>query len=160
MIIDQTPMTLKGFKKLKKKLEYLKLVKRQEIVLAISEARKLGDLKENAEYHSAREEQGFCEKKIFEIENKLSNARVIDIKKIPYKGIVVFGSTITLFQVKTNIILKYTIVGDDEADLKKKTVSIHSPMARGLISKKIGDIAIIKTPSGILKYVIKNIEYI
>lgn len=153
-------MTIKGFNKLKKELKNLKIFKRPQIINAISEARKLGDLKENAEYHAAREEQSFCENRIRCIEIKLSQAQVINIKKIVYRNLVIFGSTITVLQICTDNIFKYTIVGDDEANLKKKSISIYSPLARGLIGKKKGDMIEIQTPSGLIKYIIIKIEYI
>lgn len=159
-MIKNIPMTLKGFDKLKEKLRKLKYCKRPFIINAIAEARKLGDLKENSEYHAAREEQSFCENKIREIETKLSYAQIIDIKKILYRDVVIFGVTVTVLQIKTENIFIYTIVGDDEANIKKGSISIYSPMSRGLIGKKTGDIAEINTPSGIIKYLITKIEYI
>ncbi|WP_082252727.1 transcription elongation factor GreA [Buchnera aphidicola] len=153
-------MTIKGFNKLKKELKKLKIFKRPQIINAISEARKLGDLKENAEYHAAREEQSFCESRIRCIEVKLSQAQVINIKKILYRNLVIFGSTITVLQICTDNVFTYTIVGDDEANFKKKSISIYSPLARGLIGKKRGDKVEIQTPSGLIKYIIIKIEYI
>ncbi|CUR53230.1 Transcription elongation factor GreA [Buchnera aphidicola (Tuberolachnus salignus)] len=158
--MNNIPMTLKGFLKLKEELFNLKFVKRKKIILAISEARKLGDLKENAEYHAAREEQFFCEGRILEIVNKLSKAYVIDITKIPYSGIVIFGVTITILQICTKKKHSYKIVGDDEADFKNNTISIYSPLARGLIRKKINEIVKINTPSGKIEYKIIKIQHI
>lgn len=159
-MLNYIPMTLKGFNKLKKELKKLKYNKRPRIINAISVARQLGDLKENSEYHAAREEQSFCEHKIRQIEMKLSRAKVINIKKILYRNLVIFGSTVTVLQVRSDNIFKYTIVGDDEANLKENSISIYSPMSRGLIGKKHGDITDIKTPAGIIQYLIIKIEYI
>ncbi|WP_343126718.1 transcription elongation factor GreA [Buchnera aphidicola] len=158
--MSNIPMTLKGFLQLKKELSDLKFVKRKKIILAISEARKLGDLKENAEYHAAREEQFFCEGRISEITRKLSKASVIDITKIPYTGIVIFGVTITIMKLCTKKKYSYQIVGDDEANFKKNTISIYSPMARGLIRKKINDVVVINTPLGEIQYKILKIKHI
>ncbi|AEH39831.1 transcription elongation factor [Buchnera aphidicola (Cinara tujafilina)] len=153
-------MTLKGFNKLKKELKKLKNIIRPSIINAIAEARQLGDLKENAEYHAAREEQSFCENKIRRIETTLSRAQVINVKKILFRNVVIFGATVTILQTCTDNIFKYTIVGDDEANLKENSISIYSPMSRGLIGKKNGDIVKIKTPSGLIQYLIIKIEYI
>ncbi|XBC38542.1 MAG: transcription elongation factor GreA [Buchnera aphidicola (Melaphis rhois)] len=153
------PMTSLGVEKLRKKLEILKKIKRPKIIASIIEARQHGDLKENAEYHAAKEEQSFCEGKIKEIELKLSKIRVIDVTLIKNCGIVIFGSTVTICNLDTNKSVTYRIVGDDESDFKLNLISINSPMSRGLIGKKIGNIAVIKTPSGDVKYKILNIEY-
>jgi len=152
-------MTSLGVEKLRKKLEILKKVKRPKIIASIIEARQHGDLKENAEYHAAKEEQSFCEGKIKEIELKLSKIRVIDVTLIKNCGTVIFGSTVTICNLDTNKSVTYRIVGDDESDFKLNLISINSPMSRGLIGKKIGNIAVIKTPSGDVKYKILNIEY-
>ncbi|XBC42132.1 MAG: transcription elongation factor GreA [Buchnera aphidicola (Meitanaphis elongallis)] len=157
---NQIPMTLLGAEKLRKELEILKKIKRPKIIASIVEARQHGDLKENAEYHMAREEQSFCEGKIKEIELKLSKAQIIDVTKIKNYGTIVFGSTVTIRNFSTNKVFVYRIVGDDESDFKLNLISINSPMSRGLIGKRIGNIAIIKTPSGDIKYEILNIEYI
>ncbi|WP_343189321.1 transcription elongation factor GreA [Buchnera aphidicola] len=154
------PMTLKGSIKLQKELEYLKKIKRTKIINAIIKAREYGDLKENAEYHAAKEEQSFCERKIRDIEYKLSNANIIDVTKLYNNGVVVFGSTITISNIKSCKKYTYSIVGDDEANYKKKMISIYSPVARGLIGKKINDIVSINIPDGIVKYVILKIDYI
>ncbi|ABJ90705.1 transcription elongation factor GreA [Buchnera aphidicola] len=159
-MFNKIPMTLRGFNKLKSELKKLKYITRPCIVKAIANARQLGDLKENAEYHSAREEQSFCENRICEIENKLLRAQIIDITKIPFKGIVIFGSTVTVLQISTSNIFVYTIVGDDEANYKEFSISIHSPMSRALIGKKKNDIIKVNTPTGYIKYIIKKIEYI
>ncbi|VFP81155.1 Transcription elongation factor GreA [Buchnera aphidicola (Cinara kochiana kochiana)] len=159
-MLNKVPMTLRGYNILKSELKKLKYVTRPSIVEAISNARQLGDLKENAEYHAAREEQSFCENKICEIENKLLCAEIIDVTKIPFKGIVIFGSTVVVSQIRTNKIFIYTIVGDDEANCKECSISIYSPMSRALIGKKEKDIVTVKTPSGSVEYLIKKIEYI
>ncbi|WP_343192455.1 transcription elongation factor GreA [Buchnera aphidicola (Taiwanaphis decaspermi)] len=158
--MNRTPMTLEGAKKLRKELEKLKKIIRPRIISSIVTAREYGDLKENSEYHAAREEQSFCESRIQEIQSKLSTAQIIDITKVPNHGKVIFGSTITILNLSNNIIYSYKIVGDDESNFKKKLISINSPMSRGLIGKKEKDLAIIKTPSGNVKYKILKIEYI
>ncbi|XBC41009.1 MAG: transcription elongation factor GreA [Buchnera aphidicola (Nurudea yanoniella)] len=153
-------MTLSGFEKLKKELEILKTVKRPKIIASIIEARQHGDLKENAEYHAAREEQSFCEGRIKEIELKLSRAQIIDVSLLKNNGIVVFGSTVTVLNLHVNKRFTYRIVGDDEANFKLNLISINSPIARGLIGKKINYISIVKTPLGGIRYKIENVEYI
>ncbi|QJC28409.1 transcription elongation factor GreA [Enterobacteriaceae endosymbiont of Plateumaris braccata] len=158
--MNKIPMTIKGSKKLIKELNQLKNVKRYEIINDIMEARKYGDLKENAEYHAAREEQSFCEKRIKEIELKLSNCQIIDITKIKNKGRVIFGSTVDLINITTNKIVSYKIVGDDEANLKEYLISINAPIARGLIGKKINDTVLIKTPKGNIIFKILKIQYL
>ncbi|CAL4324170.1 Transcription elongation factor GreA [Buchnera aphidicola (Protaphis terricola)] len=154
------PMTIRGVEKLQKELEQLKNIKRPQIIIEIARARSHGDLKENAEYHSAREEQSFCEGRIKEIELKLSNCQIIDITKIFNDGRVVFGSTVTISNIKNHEIFTYQIVGDDESDFKKNLISIHSPMSRGLIGKTVNNIATIYTPSGNFKYKILKVDYI
>ncbi|AKC60273.1 transcription elongation factor GreA [Blochmannia endosymbiont of Camponotus (Colobopsis) obliquus] len=158
--MNQIPMTVYGFKKLRKELNYLKNIRRPEIIKIIAEAREYGDLKENAEYHAAREQQGFCEGRIQEIETKLSHACIIDITKISPNNTVIFGSTVSIKNLNTGITQTYRIVGDDEADFKKNMISINSPIARGLIGKKDGDIVIIRTPGGEVEYKILKVEYI
>lgn len=159
-MFNNIPMTLHGFNQLKKELKDLKYIKRPQIIAAISAARKLGDLKENAEYHAAREEQSFCENKIRIIETKLSCAQVIDVKKLPKKGFVVFGSTVTIKKIDTNEIFIYKIVGNDEANFKKNSISIYSPMSRGLIGKKEKDVVYIQTPSGEIEFLIIKVQHI
>ncbi|QJC28879.1 transcription elongation factor GreA [Enterobacteriaceae endosymbiont of Plateumaris rustica] len=159
-MINKIPMTLKGSKKLIKELNQLKNIKRYKIINNIIEARKHGDLKENAEYHAAREEQSFCERRINEIEFKLSNCQIIDITKIKNKDKVVFGSTVNIINITTNKIISYKIVGDDEANLKKNLISINAPLARGLISKKKNDIVSIKIPKGKMIFKILKIRYL
>ena len=158
--MSQVPMTLRGAEELRTELEELKTVKRPRIIASIAEAREHGDLKENAEYHAAREEQGFCEGRIQEIEAKLSNAQIIDITKMPATGRVIFGATVTVYNTSTDEEATYRIVGDDEADFKQNLISVNSPMARGLISKQQDDVAIIKTPGGDVEYEILRVEYL
>lgn len=154
------PMTLNGAEKLRKELEELKTVRRPRIIASIAEAREHGDLKENAEYHAAREEQGFCEGRIQEIEAKLSNAQIIDVTKLTNTGRVIFGATVTVFNTQTEEESSYRIVGDDEADFKKNMISVNSPMARGLIGKEVDDVTIVKTPAGDVEYEVIKVEYI
>ncbi|CAL4043416.1 transcription elongation factor GreA [Buchnera aphidicola] len=157
---NKIPMTVIGINKLRKELKELKEVIRPRIISDISDARSHGDLKENAEYHSAREAQGFCEGRIQEIESKLANAEIIDVTKISNNGTVIFGVTVTILNTHTKKVFTYGIVGDDEADFKKKLISINSPIVRGLLGKKIKDMAVIKTPGGVIKYKILKIDYI
>ncbi|GAA4495962.1 transcription elongation factor GreA [Pseudaeromonas paramecii] len=157
--MSQTPMTVTGAQKLRQELEHLKTVMRPQIIAAIAEARAHGDLKENAEYHAAREQQGFCEGRIQEIESKLSNAQIIDISKLPQTGRVVFGVTVTLMNCDTEEEISYRIVGDDEADIKERLISVNSPIARGLIGKEVDDVVNIKTPAGDVEYEILAVEY-
>lgn len=157
---DLNPMTASGIKKLKKELDILKRIKRPKIIASIIEARQHGDLKENAEYHAAKEEQSFCEGRIKEIELKLSRAQIIDVSRLKNNGTIVFGSTVTILNLSTTKRFIYKIVGDDESNFKLNLISINSPMARGLIGKKINDISTIQTPSGNVRYKIENIEYI
>ena len=158
--MTQYPMTAKGANILRAELEELKTVKRPEIVHAIAEAREHGDLKENAEYHAAREQQGFCEGRIQDIEAKLSNAQIIDVSKIANNGKVIFGSTVRIVNVETDEEVSYQIVGDDESDIKKNLISINSPIARGLIGKSLDDEISITTPGGVVDYEIIKVEYI
>ncbi|SNC58702.1 transcription elongation factor GreA [Sodalis endosymbiont of Henestaris halophilus] len=158
--MNQVPMTMHGANKLREELEYLKSVRRPEIIRSIAEAREQGDLKENAEYHSAREQQGFCEGRIQEIEAKLSHAHVIDVLKQVPTGRVIFGATVSVENLGSKEKQTYRIVGDDEADFKQNLISINSPIARGLVGKKEEDIIIIKTPGGYVEYKILKVEYL
>ncbi|MDP8032911.1 transcription elongation factor GreA [Pasteurella atlantica] len=158
--MQQIPMTVRGAELLKKELEQLKNERRPEIIKAIAEAREHGDLKENAEYHAAREQQAFCEGRIQEIEGKLGVAQVIDVTTIPNNGKIIFGSTVELVNVETDDEVTYRIVGDDEADIKQGLISVNSPIARGLIGKEIDDSVIIKTPGGTVEFDIVGVEYI
>lgn len=153
------PMTLRGAEKLREELEYLKTVRRPEIIAAIAEAREHGDLKENAEYHAAREQQAFCEGRIQEIEARLSNAQVIDVTKMPNNGRVIFGATVTVYDLNSEEEQTWRIVGDDEADFKQNLISVNSPIARGLVGKETGDSVVIATPGGEVEYEIVNVEY-
>ena len=158
--MNQTPMTVRGAEKLREELEYLKSDLRPKIIEAIAKARAHGDLKENAEYHAAREQQGFCEGRIQDIEGKLSKAQVIDVTKLANTGRVVFGATVTVLKSDTEEEITYRIVGDDEADIKVGLISINSPIARGLIGKEVDDVAIIKTPAGDVEYEILEVKYL
>lgn len=153
-------MTVEGEARLREELHHLKTVDRPRIIAAIAEAREHGDLKENAEYHAAREEQGFAEGRIKEIEGKLADSQVIDIKSIPQTGKVVFGATVTLFNVDTEETVTYQIVGDDEADVKVKKISYASPIAKAIIGKMEGDEVTIKIPSGEVAYEIETVEHL
>ncbi len=152
-------MTMQGAEALKEELHELKTVKRPRIVNDIAEAREHGDLKENAEYHAAREEQGFCEGRIQEIEGKLGNAQIIDIIKIPNTGKVIFGVTVGLLNIETEEEVTYQIVGDDEADIKNNRISVNSPIARGLIGKEVDSEVEIKTPAGLVEFEIISVEH-
>ncbi len=152
-------MTVEGEAALRKELDHLIKVVRPGIVEAIATAREHGDLKENAEYHAAREQQSFAEGRVQDIEGKLSNSQVIDISKIPQGDRVIFGSLVTIINMETEETVSYRIVGDDEADVKKGKISYQSPIARALISKEIGDIAVVKAPSGDVEYEIDDVVY-
>ncbi|HAS13688.1 MULTISPECIES: transcription elongation factor GreA [Idiomarina] len=157
--MNQIPMTEHGAQLLRDELKRLKTVERPRIVEAIADAREHGDLKENAEYHAAREQQGFCEGRIQEIESKLSNAQIIDVTKVPNNGKVIFGSTVTVYNTKTDEEVTYKIVGDDEADIKSNLISVNSPIARALIGKEIDEIATVTTPNGEVEYEVVAVEY-
>lgn len=152
-------MTLNGAKLLRKELNQLK-AKRPQISKAIGEARELGDLKENAEYHAAREQQGLTEARIRDIEAKLANAQIIDPQKTTTTNKIVFGATVHLINIDNDEELRYQIVGEDEADIKIGKISVISPIARSIIGKQIDDITEVKTPSGLVEYEITKIEYI
>ncbi|MBU9856326.1 transcription elongation factor GreA [Rahnella bonaserana] len=154
------PMTLRGAERLREELDHLKSVRRPKIISDIATAREHGDLKENAEYHAAREQQGFCEGRIQEIEAKLSNAQVIDVTKMPATGRVIFGATVTVLNLDTEEEQKYRIVGDDEADFKQNLISVNSPIARGLIGKEQDDVVVIKTPGGDVEFEVLKVEYL
>jgi len=153
------PMTLAGADALRNELHQLKTVKRPEIVASIAVAREHGDLKENAEYHAAREQQGFCEGRIQDIEGKLGNAQIIDISKITNTGKVIFGVTVTLLNLDTDEEVTYKIVGDDEANIKQHRISVNSPIARGLIGKMVDSEIEITTPGGMVEYEIIAVVY-
>ncbi|MDK2777749.1 MAG: transcription elongation factor GreA [Pseudomonadota bacterium] len=158
--MQKFPMTIEGEKALRDELQQLKTVERPQVIAAIAEAREHGDLKENAEYHAAREQQGFIEGRIQEIEGKLSNSQVIDIKTIPHTGKVLFGTTVRIINVDTDEEVQYKIVGDDEADIKNNRISISSPIARALIGKEEGDVVAVKIPSGMVEYEIDEVQHI
>ncbi len=153
-------MTVPGEQALRTELDQLKSVDRPRVIADIATAREHGDLKENAEYHAAREQQGFIEGRIQELEGKLGNCQVIDILSIPHSGKVIFGTTVTILNVETEEEMTYQIVGDDEADLKEKKISINSPIARGLIGKEEGDIVAITTPGGMAEFEIDQVQHI
>lgn len=156
----QVPMTVQGAEALREELNHLKMVERPKIVADIAEAREHGDLKENAEYHAAREQQGFCEGRIQEIEAKLSNVQIIDVTKMPNTGKVIFGTTVTILNCDSDEETTYHIVGEDEADIKNGKISIGSPIARGLIGKSIDDVVNIQTPAGKVEFEIIEVQYI
>lgn len=158
--MSNVPMTARGAESLRLELQELKGVKRPKVIKAIAEAREHGDLKENAEYHAAREQQSFIEGRIGEIEGKLGNAQVIDIIKLNPGGKVVFGATVSLENEDTGEQVTYQIVGIDEADIKLNRISFSSPVARALIGKEEGDIAAVQAPGGIQEYEILSIKYI
>ncbi|MFC3034606.1 transcription elongation factor GreA [Pseudoalteromonas fenneropenaei] len=158
--MQSIPMTVRGEKMLRDELNHLKTVVRPKIIADIAEAREHGDLKENAEYHAAREQQGFCEGRIQEIEAKLSTAQVIDITKIANNGKVIFGATVTILNVETDAEVTYRIVGDDEANIKENLISVNSPIARGLITKEVDDTVNIQTPNGVVEYEIIDVQYV
>ena len=153
----KTPMTMEGAEALREELQRLKHEARPRVVKAIAEAREHGDLKENAEYHAAKEEKGFIEGRIQEIEGKLSNAQVIDVTKIAPTGKVIFGTTVKLIDLEKDESRTYKIVGDDEADLKQNKVSVSSPIARALIGKEEGDVVVVQAPSGAIEYEIEEV---
>lgn len=160
MSIDRVPMTVAGEAALREELNRLKSVDRPRIVQAIAEAREHGDLKENAEYHAAREQQGFCEGRIQEIEGKLGDSVVIDIKTMPCTGKVIFGVTVTIVNCETDEEVTYKIVGEDEADVNAGKISVTSPIARALIAKEEGDEVVVHTPGGDVEYEIEKVEHL
>ena len=157
--MQRFPMTKQGHDALQAELQQLKTVERPRISAAIAEARAHGDLKENAEYHAAREQQGFVEGRIQDIEAKLSNAQVIDVTAMPKTGKVIFGVTVDIVNCDTDEAKTYQIVGDDEADIKANKISVNSPIARGLIGKEEGDVVTIQTPAGAVEYEIAEVRY-
>ena len=154
------PMTIKGADDLREELAHRKTALRQEITQAIAEARAHGDLKENAEYHAAREQQSFNEGRIQEIEGRLADVQVIDVTKIPETGKVIFGATVSLFDLETEETQRYCIVGEDEADLKQGKISVMSPIARALIGKSVDDVVTVATPGGSREYEITEVAHI
>ena len=158
--MQKYPMTVEGEKALRDELQQLKTVERPRVIQDIADAREHGDLKENAEYHAAREQQGFIEGRIQDIEGKLSNSQVIDIKSIPHTGKVLFGTTVTIINVDTDEEVEYRIVGDDEADIKNNRISVSSPIARALIGKSEGDAVVVNIPSGTVEYEIDEVKHV
>ena len=154
------PMTIQGARALEEELKHLKTVMRPQITAAIAEARELGDLKENAEYHAAREQQGMVEARISDIEGRLSAAQVIDVTTIPYTGKVIFGTTVTIANVETDGEVTYRIVGEDEAEIKEGKISVTSPIARAMIGKEEGEIVVVRTPSGVVEYEIVEVQHL
>ena len=153
-------MTVAGVERLRAELNELKTERRPKIIQAIAEARAHGDLKENAEYHAAREQQSFCEGRINEIEGKLADAEIIDIKAIPPTGRVMFGATVTLLNVETDKQVIYQIVGEDEADVKAGRISVGSPIARAVMGKEVGDEIVVKAPAGDIDYEIEAVAHL
>ncbi|HEY9036511.1 MAG TPA: transcription elongation factor GreA [Pseudomonadales bacterium] len=158
--MSKVPMTVTGEALLREELERLKSIERPRIIQAIAEARAHGDLKENAEYHAAREQQGFAEGRIQDIEGKLSHAQVIDVTKIPVTGKVVFGVTVDILKLETDETITYRIVGEDEADVRNNLLSFTSPMARALIGKEEGDIVVVNAPGGEIEYEIVGVRHL
>tara|TARA_B100000401_G_scaffold13780_1_gene8648 strand:+ start:816 stop:1292 length:477 start_codon:yes stop_codon:yes gene_type:complete len=158
--MNKEPITVSGLEKLKEELTFLKEKKRPEIVAAIAEARSHGDLKENAEYHAAKEQQSHNEGRIQEIENLIARANVIDVTNIKNDGKVIFGSTVYLQNLDTNEKIEYKLVAKDEADLKKKLIFFQSPIGKGLIGKKKNDLVEIHTPAGVKNFEIIDVKYI
>ncbi len=154
------PMTVQGARALEEELKHLKTVMRPKITADIATARELGDLKENAEYHAAREQQGMSEARIRDIEGRLSGAQIIDVTTIPYSGKVFFGTTVDIVNVETDETVTYQIVGEDEADLKQRKISVTSPIARALVGKEEGEVVVVQTPGGLIEYEIVEVRHI
>ena len=159
-MLQRVPMTITGEKMLQEELAQLKKVERPEVIEAIADARSHGDLKENAEYHAAREKQGMMEARISQIEGSLSGSQIIDVSKMENTGKIIFGVTVELLDLDTDKEITYQIVGDDESDIKSGKISVNTPIARGLIGKQEGDEVIIKTPKGEIEYEIVKVLYI
>jgi len=158
--MSKVPLTVKGAETLKAELQELKTTRRPAVIAAIAEAREHGDLKENAEYHAAREQQSFIEGRIKDIEEKLSNAQIIDVTQLETNGRVVFGATVDLVATENDQEVTYQIVGVDEADIESGLVSVSSPIARALIGKEEGDVAEVQAPAGIIEYEIVEVRYV
>lgn len=158
--MNKIPLTVAGEVRMREELNRLKNEERPRIIEAIAEARAHGDLKENAEYHAAKEQQGFIEGRIKDLEAKLSNCQVIDVSKLPQNGKVVFGVTVELEDIDSGDTLEYQIVGDDEADIKANKISVSSPIARAMIGKEAGDIAKVQTPGGVRELEIVEVRYL
>jgi len=158
--MSKIPLTTRGAEQLEAELKELKSVARPKVIKAIAEARAHGDLKENAEYHAAREQQGFIEARIRDIEHKLAHAQIIDVTRLNAGGKVVFGATVELLDEESDAEVRYQIVGEDEADIKHGRISITSPIARALIGKEAGDVVDLRTPGGDRSYEILAVEYV
>ncbi len=158
--MDKEPVTVKGLEKLKIELENLKSVQRPKIVAAIAEARSHGDLKENAEYHAAKEQQGLIEGRVLAINDIIARANVIDVTKIENNGKIIFGSTVTVADLETNKEISYRLVGQDEAEISKNLIFFKSPIGKALIGKSLGDMVTVNTPSGERNFEIKSVDYI
>lgn len=158
--MNKIPLTVRGAENLRTELNELKTVKRPAVIAAIAEARAHGDLKENAEYHAAREQQGFIEGRIKEIDAKLSHAHVIDVTSMNAEGRVVFGATVDVIDLESDEELTYQIVGEDEADIQQGLISVNSPIARGMIGKEEGDVAEVNTPGGQREFEILEVRYV
>lgn len=158
--MQKHPMTVKGAEALKEELQRLKSVERPRIIEAIATARAHGDLKENAEYHAAREQQSFNEGRIMELEAKLSNCQVVDISNMPNEGKVIFGATVSIIHCDSGKEIRYQIVGEDEADIKQQKISFSSPIGRALIGKFEGDEVNVQTPDGVVVYEIAEVSYV
>ena len=158
--MNKYPMTVQGARALEEELAHLTTVRRPALSQAIAEARELGDLKENAEYHAAREEQGMVEARIRDIEGRLQHAVVIDVTTIPHSGKVIFGTTVDIANCETDETVTYQIVGEDEADIKIGKLSVSSTIARALVGKEEGDVVAVKTPSGLVEYEIVEVRHI
>ena len=157
--MPRVPMTVEGSDRLREELAELKSVHRPKIIKAIAEAREHGDLKENAEYHAAREQQSFCEGRVAEIEGKLADAQIIDVTKIEASGRVIFGTTVSLINIETDESVIYQIVGEDEADVPKGKISVSSPIARAIMGKHEGDEIVVNAPAGDIEYEIDKVEH-
>jgi transcription elongation factor GreA len=157
--MSKVPLTVRGAEKLRSELNELKGVVRPRIIKAIADAREHGDLRENAEYHAAREQQGFVEGRIKDIEAKLSNAQIIDVKALNAGGRVVFGATVVVLETATDEEHTYQIVGEDEADIREGLISVSSPIARGLIGKSEGDVAVVQAPGGEREFEVLEVRY-
>ncbi|HRG63162.1 MAG: transcription elongation factor GreA [Neisseriales bacterium] len=157
--MQKFPMTQTGAKQLEEELRNLKSVERPSVIQAISEARSHGDLSENAEYDAAKERQAFVEGRIAEIESKLSHAQIIDLSKVDSEGKIVFGATIELLDLESDETIRYQIVGDDEADVKLRKISVNTPVAKSLIGKRSGDVVEVKVPSGTKEYEILDVSF-
>jgi transcription elongation factor GreA len=158
--MQKFPLTVVGANKLRAELEELKSVVRPRIIQAISDARAHGDLKENAEYHAAREQQSFAEGRIAEIEGKLANANIIDVTKTDANGKVIFGATVEIEDIASGKVVTYQIVGEDEANIKEARISVGSPIARALIGKEVEDVVVVKAPGGNIEYEILSVQYL